>query len=61
MHGGDDVVTPAWQQQDDSEKVGSQDKTLTIYDGLYHGSTEPERDVVIADVVAWLNEQVPQD
>ena len=62
MHGGDDVVTPPHGSKMISEKVGSQDKTLTIYDGLYHEIyNEPERDVVIADVVAWLNERVPQE
>ncbi len=35
--------------------AGSADKTLKVYDGLHHEIyNEPERDVVLADVEAWL-------
>lgn len=35
--------------------VGSVDKTIKIYDGLYHEVfNEPERDQVLGDVEAWL-------
>jgi alpha-beta hydrolase superfamily lysophospholipase len=38
------------------EHAGSHDKTLKIYDGLYHEVfNEPERDQVLADVASWLN------
>jgi alpha-beta hydrolase superfamily lysophospholipase len=37
------------------ETVSSKDKTLKLYDGLLHEIfNEPERDVVFADVEAWL-------
>jgi acylglycerol lipase len=37
------------------ERAGSADKTLKMYDGLWHEIfNEPERDVVIADLLAWL-------
>jgi acylglycerol lipase len=37
------------------ERACSADKTLTIYPGLYHEIfNEPEKDVVISDVVKWL-------
>ncbi|MDQ1308607.1 MAG: Lysophospholipase, partial [Actinomycetota bacterium] len=45
MHGGDDVVTPPDGSRMIAEKVGSTDKTLKIYDGLWHEIyNEPERD-----------------
>lgn len=61
MHGGDDVLTPPDGSRMIAEQVGSADKSLEIYDGLWHEIyNEPERDVVIADVVAWLNRQIGQ-
>jgi alpha-beta hydrolase superfamily lysophospholipase len=39
--------------------LGSDDVTLRTYPGLYHEVfNEPERDQVLADVVAWLRERV---
>ncbi len=39
--------------------VGSRDKTLKIYEGLYHEIyNEPERDDVLADVEGWLENHV---
>ncbi len=60
MHGGDDVLTsPAGSELVD-RLAGSSDKTLTIYDGLYHEIfNEPERDRVITDVVDWLAAHTP--
>lgn len=40
------------------EWASSQDKTLKRYDGLFHEIlNEPERDAVVADMVAWLDER----
>ncbi len=37
------------------ESAGSEDKTLKLYDGLYHEVfNEPERDLVLKDVEIWL-------
>ena len=37
------------------DTIGSSDKTLKIYDGLYHEVyNEPEHDEVLGDVEAWL-------
>jgi acylglycerol lipase len=37
-------------------RAGSPDKTLKMYDGLWHEIfNEPERDMVLADLVAWLD------
>jgi acylglycerol lipase len=38
------------------ERAGSPDKTLKMYDGLWHEIfNEPERDAVISDLTTWLN------
>ena len=56
MHGTADALA----QPDGSiafhERVGSADKTLKLYEGLFHEIlNEPERDQVIADIAAWLD------
>ena len=55
---GDMLVNPTGAQIL-YDKVGSADKTLKLYDGLYHElHNEPERDVMFADVEAWLAARV---
>jgi alpha-beta hydrolase superfamily lysophospholipase len=56
MHGTEDrLVSPAGSKLV-AERIGSTDKTLTLYDGLYHEIfNEPERDRVLDDVVGWLD------
>jgi len=59
--GADRLVSP-----DGAEMLhrlaGSTDKTLKVYDGLHHEVyNEPERDVVLADVEAWLRERLDPD
>jgi acylglycerol lipase len=55
LHGGADVVaTPAGARMV-YERAGSIDKTLNVYDGLYHEIfNEPEKFAVIDDVVKWI-------
>ncbi len=58
MHGGDDSITPVAGSRMVAERAGSEDKTLKIYEGLYHEIlNEPEQDQVIADIVGWLDER----
>ena len=41
------------------ERIGSADKTVRAYDGLFHEIlNEPEREAVLDDVLAWLAERV---
>ncbi len=41
------------------DRAGSIDKTLKIYDGLYHEVfNEPERDVVLGDVKSWMEARI---
>lgn len=41
------------------QNVSSEDKTLKVYEGLYHEVfNEPERAQVLADVQAWLDAHI---
>ena len=56
IHGGDDPIADASGSKDMHDAIASADKTLKIYDGLYHEVfNEPERDQVLGDVIAWLS------
>lgn len=55
---GDRLVNPDGAQ-DLYDSVGSQDKTIKMYEKLYHEVfNEPEREQVLADVEGWLNRQM---
>jgi len=59
MHGADDALVPADASTRLFDAVASDDKTLKLYEGLYHEIfNEPERDAVFADVVTWLDARV---
>lgn len=58
MHGEDDKITDPIGSQNLYEGISSEDKTLKYYEGLYHEIfNEPERQEVISDVVAWINDR----
>lgn len=60
LHGGDDKLVDPDSAQMLYDKVTSQDKTLKIYDHLYHEIiNEPERDTVLADMEKWLEAHLP--
>jgi lysophospholipase len=51
---GDQIVDPGAAQLL-YDFAGSKDKTIKVYDGLYHEiHNEPERDVMFKDVETWL-------
>jgi alpha-beta hydrolase superfamily lysophospholipase len=55
MHGTADTLVSVAGTKLVAERASSTDKTLKLYDGLYHEIlNEPEQDEVIADIVAWL-------
>lgn len=59
MHGSRDTLTSPSGSELVYEKVRSQDKTLKLYDGLFHEIfNEPEQDSVLDDVVEWLDKRV---
>jgi acylglycerol lipase len=57
--GADKLVDPAGARMLYA-LVGSTDKTLKVYEGLYHEVyNEPERQQVLHDVQAWLGRHLP--
>ena len=56
LHGTGDAVC-AWEaSQQLYQAASATDKTLHLYPGLYHELfSEPEREQVLADLVAWLD------
>jgi acylglycerol lipase len=61
MHGGADKVTPPSGSRELYERARSEDKTLAIYEGLFHDLLhEPERAKVLGDMAAWMDARTPQ-
>ncbi|MEA3286542.1 MAG: alpha/beta hydrolase [Candidatus Marinimicrobia bacterium] len=59
MHGTADRLADMSGSKMLYENVASEDKTLKLYDGLYHEIlNEPEQDQVIADMLNWLDAHV---
>ena len=59
QHGTEDKLVSAAGSKMIAEQIGSHDKTLHLYDGLYHEIfNEPERDRVLGDLVGWLDAHV---
>jgi len=58
LHGGDDRLCPPEGSRIVHANAGSADKTLKVYDGLYHEIfNEPEQQMVLDDLVGWLAER----
>jgi alpha-beta hydrolase superfamily lysophospholipase len=56
LHGGADSMAAAEGSRLLYRQIASQDKTLKIYDGLYHEIfNEPEGPAIFAEVTAWLD------
>jgi acylglycerol lipase len=56
LHGSADVICDPQGAREFHDALGSSDKELIVYDGLYHEvMNEPERDRVLGDIVAWLD------
>jgi alpha-beta hydrolase superfamily lysophospholipase len=59
LHGGADVMTAPEGSRFLYERIGSSDKTLTIYPGLYHEIfNEPERAEVLAQILDWCEKRL---
>jgi len=57
IHGSEDVLTSVEGANMAHAQLVITDKTLKVYPGLYHEVlNEPEKDQVLADVVAWLDD-----
>ncbi len=58
LHGTGDVTTDPAGSRHLFDAASAADKTLKLYDGLYHDLLhEPERRQVTADVIGWLDER----
>jgi alpha-beta hydrolase superfamily lysophospholipase len=59
MYGSEDKLCDPEGSKMLYEKVGSKDKTLKVYNGLYHEIfNEPEHEKVMADMEAWLSTRI---
>ncbi|MEZ5503045.1 MAG: alpha/beta hydrolase [Halioglobus sp.] len=62
LHGGADTMTAPRGSQFLYEAVGSTDKTLKIYPGVYHEIfNEPERAEILAEVLKWCDGRLATD
>jgi len=61
FHGtADRLTTPNWSRRL-YERASTSDKTLHLYDGLYHETfNEPEQATVLSDLAAWLRDRVEE-
>src|SRR5678815_339931 len=60
LHGTKDKATKPSGSKRFFEMAGSTDKTLKIYDGHYHDLlNDLDKDIVMADIVAWINQHLP--
>ena len=58
FHGTDDKITEQAGTERVHELAGSADKTIELFEGLYHETlNEPEQDQVLDLVVAWLDQR----
>ncbi|MFN7953812.1 MAG: alpha/beta hydrolase [bacterium] len=56
FHGTEDKLTDCQGSRELHARARSADKTIHVYDGLYHEClNEPERERVVADMLEWLN------
>ncbi len=60
FHGTADRLTPpSWSKRLYAE-AQAEDKTLHLYEGLYHETfNEPEQEQVLEDLGAWLGQRIP--
>ena len=56
FHGSDDQLTERAGTEQVHRLAGSRDKEIIIFEGLFHETlNEPERDLVLDRIVAWLD------
>ena len=60
LHGtADTLASPEWSRHL-YERAASTDKTIKLYDGLYHETfNEPERAMVLNDLAEWVGDRFP--
>ncbi len=61
IHGTEDKATRPEGSQYFYDHAGSSDKTLKLYEGHFHDLlADVDRDIVMGDIAAWLDERVPK-
>jgi alpha-beta hydrolase superfamily lysophospholipase len=59
MHGSADVMTAPSGSQLLHDSVSSNDKQITMYDGLFHEIfNEPEAESIFTEMVSWMDARV---
>ncbi len=59
LHGTEDRLVPAAASRFVHDRVSSPDRTLRLYNGLYHEVfNEPEREQVLGELSGWLDRHV---
>ncbi len=59
VHGTNDAIADIEGAREFYEALGSRDKELLVYEGLYHEvMNEPEKEQVLDDIVRWLDRHV---
>lgn len=62
IHGTADKATRPEGSQYFYDNVGSEDKTLKLYEGGYHDLlNDIDKEIVMADILAWVNERIPAE
>jgi alpha-beta hydrolase superfamily lysophospholipase len=62
IHGTMDKATRPQGSEYFYEHAGSTDKTLKLYEGHFHDLlNDVDREVVMDDILAWLNERIPAE
>lgn len=57
---GDDKMVSPQKSKEFFDSIASADKTWKLYEGLYHElHEEPERDIVLGEMAAWLETRLP--
>jgi acylglycerol lipase len=59
LHGADDMVTDPAGSKSLHREASTPDKSIRLYDGLLHDLLiEPEKEVVLGDIVDWLRPRI---
>jgi alpha-beta hydrolase superfamily lysophospholipase len=63
IHGANDVVTDPLMSQHLYDESKSIDKTIKIYDNMWHaltsGETDTDIDIVFNDIIQWIHQRIP--
>lgn len=62
MHGTEDHLTNPRGSENFFKRAGCTDKTIKLYEGLYHEIlNEPEREQILEDILRWMDDRVTPD